>query len=44
MNVYELDMVSLDHFSTILPLMVLHFCCFGQQFCVKVNDKDGLFH
>ncbi len=38
-DVNELDMVSLDHFSTILPLMVFYLCPFGQQFYIKVDGE-----
>ncbi len=32
LDICELDVVSLGHFSTILPLMVFDLCHFGQQF------------
>ncbi len=42
-DVYELDMVSLDHFSPILSLTGFYLCRFGQQFYIKVKGELYLF-
>ncbi len=42
-DVYELAVVVLDHFSSILPLMVFYLCCFGWQVYVTVNGEFALF-